>query len=220
MSASGFMLLLTLLIAGGICLAALTAAFTYHMTPQLWWLLPYFGVAIVGCVMANSQSAPIALIGYALIILPTGWIVGPYVKLFQMQSVIFAVWITVGVTVALGILGALWHKSVEHWGGYLLTALLALIVIEGVSILMIWLGYANLRSVFGITDWVAIGIFSAFVFYDMNMAVRMPRNAANAVFAAANMYLNMVNLFVRILARTGQLSAEAAGSVAEAGLDI
>lgn len=220
MTASGFMALLTLLIAGGIAFAALVASQTMHLTPQAWWLLPYFGCAFLGIIMGVSQNAVVALIGYVLVILPTGWIVGPYVGQYQLQSVITALWVTVAVTVALGILGAIWHKSVEHWGGYLITALLVLIVIEVASIFMIAAGYKGLRDMFAITDWVAIGIFCAFVFYDMNMAVRMPRNAANAVFAAINMYLNMLNLFVRILARTGKLTVENAGVVAEAAAAI
>lgn len=220
MTASGFVMMLTLLIAGGIALAAFVASQSYHLQPQMWWLLPYFGLAIAGCMLAVVPSTPVALLGYVLIVLPTGWIVGPYIKLYEVQSVITAAWITVAVTVALGILGALWHKSVEHWGGYLLTALLALIVVELSSIVMVLLGLmksGNLRELLSVTDWVAIAIFCGFVFYDMNQAVRMPRNMPNAIMAAVNMYLNMINLFIRLLARTGKLTGEVAVSTALEG---
>ena len=222
MSASGFIILLTLLIAGGIAGAALVASQTYHMVPQTWWLLPYFGCALVGCGLAFSQNVMLGLIGYTLIILPTGWIVGPYVKLFEMHSVITAAWITVAVTVGLGILGALWHKSVESWGGYLLTALLVLIIVELASIFMVAFGLmksGTLRELLSITDWAAIAVFCGFVFYDMNQAVRMPRNASNAILAAINMYLNMINLFIRILARTGKLTVEVAPDIVGAAID-
>jgi FtsH-binding integral membrane protein len=218
MTAAGFMLLLTFLIAGGLAVAALVATQTYHMKFELWWVVPYIGCGFIGCVLGVSRNVPLQLIGYALIILPTGWIMGPLAKLYQFDSVIMAVWITVAVTVFLGIVGAMWHSSVAHWGGYLLTALLVLIIVELASIVMIIITgqKSHLRQLLAVTDWVAIAIFCGFVFYDMNQAVRMPSNASNAIYSAIAMYLNIINLWARILARTGKLAIENAPDAAAA----
>lgn len=222
MSAGGFLFAISFFIAVGIAVAAMCAALTYDMKPTGAWIVAYFALAIPGCMMVGiNQNVGVNLVGYLLMVLPTGAIIGPYVHMFEIGSVVHVVMMTVAITVAIGIVGALWPSSVEHWFGYLFAALLALLFADLSGLALPWLGYKRVLDQ-SVVDWFGIGVFSLWIFFDMNQAMRMPANASNAVFIAANMYLNMVNLFIRLLARTGQLAgdaAESAGDVA-GSLDV
>jgi FtsH-binding integral membrane protein len=69
-------------------------------------------------------------------------------------------------------------------------------------------------------DWFGIGLFCVLVFYDMNLGMRMPYNMNNAVFVAVGVYLDLINIFVRYLARTGKVVADTASVAGEAAAEV
>lgn len=50
-----------------------------------------------------------------------------------------------------------------------------------------------------ITSWVAAGVFSLYIGYDFQRAQAYPKTADNAVDCALDIYLDIINLFLRIL---------------------
>lgn len=203
MSVRTYIGVLTVYVCGGLALAALTASVTYTLQPTWLWIVLFFTITIPGILIsAKSDNWVISTIGYLMVILPSGAIIGPYVSIYTMDSVLQCVLITLGATLALGTCGVLYPKSVESWGGILLFALLILIFGDIARVFMI--GYLDIQPVsLGLWDWVGVGLFSIFIFYDMNRAVRLPRTMDNAVDSAVALYLDIINLFLKLLSATG-----------------
>lgn len=203
MSARAFIGVLSALVAGGLALAAFIASLTYGLHPNKWWIVGYFALAFPGIFISkNSNNWLASLGGYLLVIIPTGAIIGPYIALYHLASVLQVLMLTVGVTVALGIAGVIYPKSVEHWGGFLLTGLLVLIFADLSRVFMTMFGLdpVTLKAV----DYIGGVLFCGFIFYDMNRAVRMDYTLDNAVDAAVALYLDILNLFIRLLAILGK----------------
>ncbi len=158
------------------------------------------------------------MIGYLMVICATGAIMGPFVKLYELYSVVNAAVVTGLLVVGIGTAGAIYPKSVAHWGGWLLAALLFLVA-AGLSQLLLGAFGWKSSGLNAALDWFGIGLFCILVFYDMNLGMRMPHNMNNAVFVAVGVYLDLINVFVRILARTGQVAADVAPEVVEGAVD-
>lgn len=203
MSARAFIAMLAILIGSGFAIAAYCASFTYHMQPNGWWILGYFALSIPGIyISAKSDNWAVSYVGYLMVIVSTGAFIGPYVALYKLDSVLQVLMLTVGVTVAVGTAGALYPKSVEHWGGFLLTGLFVLIFADLSRVFMAMFGLdpVTLKAV----DYIGAALFCGFIFYDMNRAVRLDRTMNNAVDAAVALYLDVLNLFLRLLAILGK----------------
>jgi FtsH-binding integral membrane protein len=51
---------------------------------------------------------------------------------------------------------------------------------------------------FTIVDWIAAGIFSLYIAYDYARAQLIPKTVDNAVDVCIALYLDVINLFIRI----------------------
>src|SRR5512140_89255 len=87
----------------GMALAGAVAGHTYRMHPNGWWILGYFAVTLPGIMLsARSDNWLVSLLGYFMVVVPTGAIVGPYAAQYQLASVAQALVLTIGVTVSIG----------------------------------------------------------------------------------------------------------------------
>lgn len=153
-------------------------------------VLPIIGILIA----ASCQDKPIlSFLGYNLITIPIGLCMGWISATMESQVVQNAVTITLLVTGIMGVLGILLPKFFESIGGFLFYSLLALI---GVRILQIFIPALHGLS---IIDYIAAGIFSLYIGYDIHRATLVNRNAANALQIAVSLFLDIVNLFMSIL---------------------
>ncbi len=220
MSARAYVVAICLLILGGVALAAFAATVTYGWKINGVGILAYFAVALPGVLIPIwAKDWKVSMLGYLMVIGATGSIIGPFVALYQAGDVVQAALVTGLFTIGIGFAGAIYPKSVEHWGGWLLAGLLFLLVAGFSQIALKAMGW-NTHGLRAVLDWIGIGLFCALIFYDVNLGMRMPHNANNAVFVAVGVYLDVINLFVRILSRTGHVVAENAGPVAEAAGEV
>jgi FtsH-binding integral membrane protein len=56
----------------------------------------------------------------------------------------------------------------------------------------------------GWIDWAVAAIFCGYIGYDWGRAMRIPKTVDNAVDSAAAVYMDIVNLFARILRILGR----------------
>ena len=49
------------------------------------------------------------------------------------------------------------------------------------------------------TDWIAAGIFSLYISYDIHRSQQFAKAVDNAVDSALDIYLDLANLFIRLL---------------------
>ena len=84
----------------------------------------------------------------------------------------------------------------EKLGGALLGCLFGLLICEIVLLIF--------RVEQSVTDWVAAGIFSLYIGYDIHRSQQFPKTVDNAVDCALDIYLDLANLFIRLLEIMGK----------------
>lgn len=189
-------------IVGGLFLTAFMASISYNWETS--WTLVIFAlvVPIAGIfVSLGSNNWLVSLAGYLMVVIPLGLLIGPFVALYTTVSVMKVLVVTILVAGGISLAGVIYPKSVEHWGGFLLVGLLVLIAGDFARIFMPFFGAEP--TALGLWDWIGVVLFSIFIFYDMNRAMRIPHTLDNAVDMAVALYLDIINLFLRLLAASG-----------------
>lgn len=205
MSKNLFAFMLSFWTAAGIASSAVAAHLCANWHPGLLEILLLgLGVPIVGIIISIKSDNPvISLLGYAMVTIPFGMIVGPVVALYTAASVAKVFMITTGMVVVLGVAGAIYPKSLESWGIWLFGGLL--ILIFGQFGVMIAAAFGvNVGGAMTLFDWIGVVLFSGYVIYDLNRAMRVERTHDNAIDCAVAVYLDFANLFIRLLSLMGQ----------------
>ncbi len=156
------------------------------------FLIAYFVLVMVGSSMVRSYSAVKCFIGYNLIALPVGVLVAMATAMYDPGIVTRAALSTAIVTLVMMIVATAAPSVFQRMAGGLSVALLATIVVEA-------LGSIFFRSVYTITDWVVVGIMCMYIGYDWVRANSVQRTTTNAIAAASALYLDIINIFVRLL---------------------
>ncbi|MGF1905288.1 Bax inhibitor-1 family protein [Aliivibrio salmonicida] len=153
----------------------------------------YIASAFFGTFLFNmSDNAIVSFIGYNFVVVPLGLVVNLVVSQYDPFLVHDAVLLTGMITGVMMALGTLYPRFFLAIGNALVAVLLALITAQMISVFLF--DYSiGLYSV-----GVAI-VFSGFIAHDWAKANAMERTLDNAVDAAANLYINIINLFVQIL---------------------
>ncbi len=185
------------------------AQITHNLTFQSGWalagfMLPIVVVALIGVLIATKSSNPaISLLGYAMVAIPFGLMLGPVIAQYTTASVVKVFFITTIIVAVLGVVGAVIPDNLQGLGSWLLAAMLLLLVGYFIVPVAGFIGF-NVGGALTVLDWVGVVIFSGMVVYDWNRAMRLPRTLDNAVDSALAVYLDWFNIFIRLLALTGQ----------------
>jgi FtsH-binding integral membrane protein len=95
------------------------------------------------------------------------------------------------------VLGTLFPAFFKRIAGALTIALLCVIVVELIATFF-------LHKQYGIIDWIVVVIFCGYIGYDWGRANSIPPTIDNAIDSAASLYLDIINLFLRILRILGR----------------
>lgn len=202
MGRRAFIGLISLSTLSGVLFMMLTSTLTRTVQFSGWTMvfasLGFLGTVIVGSILINvTDNIPSALLGLAIITGVTGLYLGPL--LAQEGDGVFGVFVLAAlVVVAFGIVGVLIPKDLTGWGGTLIACLLAVIVCMLATALLGMFGVET-TGVMKLMDWVVLILFSVFVMYDFNRALRLPYTAINAVSVSASVFLDYVNIALSLL---------------------
>lgn len=159
--------------------------------------------AIIGTIVAAKSDNPaISFMGFMLVAIPFGLLLGPIVSMYTDASVAKVFILTTSIVVVLGVIGATIPTSLESWGAWLFGGLLLLM---GGLLLMPLLGMLGVPVGGALTalDWFGVILFSGYVIFDLNRAMRIPYTLDNSIDAAVAIYLDFANLFIRLLSLLG-----------------
>lgn len=156
------------------------------------FLIAYIAMVIIGSVLLGKDSPALSFLGYNLIALPIGVVVCACVTGVPVSVVQSAVLVTAIVTLTFMILATLVPGFFLSMGRALGAGLLVAIVAELVATLIF-------RSASNVFEWIFVAIFSLYIGYDWAGANTCARTVDNAIDLAANLYLDIINLFLRIL---------------------
>lgn len=162
------------------------------------FLLGYFASCFFGVYLFNSsKNALVSFIGYNFVVVPFGFVINVVVGRYDAALVLEAVRITGTVTLGMMVLGSLFPAFFRRIHGALTAALLLVIIVELVDVFL-------LHKQHGIIDYIVVLIFCGYVGYDWGRANNIPKTLDNAVDSAAALYMDIINLFLRILKILGR----------------
>lgn len=182
---------------------AANAAMVYFLGDSLlqaiagikWWvlLLAYLVPTFAGIFIAAKSTHPfISFLGYNLVVLPIGLMLAVLLPQFPVQIIVKALTITGIVTLTMLVLAVTAPQFFLGIGRTLFVALLVGLVAEVVATLL--LGYRGAWF-----DWIFVIIFAGYIGYDVAKAQAFPKTLDNAVDSALDIYLDIINLFIRLL---------------------
>lgn len=155
-------------------------------------LIGYFITAIIGiCMSVFSDNTIISFIGYNLVILPIGVVLSITLDDYYASSVLYAFIQATLITILIIAIATIKQEIFESMGRILFICLTGAIIIE---IIMMLIGI-NPRW----WDWVVALIFCGYIGYDWVEAQNKYKTLDNAVDSAMDLYLDIINLFVRLL---------------------
>lgn len=184
----------------GLCLSALMCVL---LRPYVFTIaenytvimIAYFVCAIAGiCMSAFSSNAIISFVGYNLVVVPMGIVLSMVVYVateidisIVMQSLIY----TMLVTFCMIILSIVNPEFFLGLGGLLFSVLTGLVL----SGLVCWIFHWSTAW----QGWIGVVLFSLYIGYDFQRSQQFEKTMDNAVDCAMDIYLDIINLFIRIL---------------------
>ena len=157
------------------------------------FLIGYFVLVLVGNALVVKGGAGLSFIGYTLIAAPIGIVICMSLQGVPVGAVKSAVLITAIVTLSFMIAATLFPGFFLRLGRVLLFSLLFSLV-GGLLSLLLFRGAGYM-----LYSWISAGIFSLYIGYDWARANTCARTVDNAIDLSASLYLDIVNLFLRIL---------------------
>lgn len=158
-------------------------------------IVGYFICCFIGMLMSSkSDNAIISFIGYNLVVVPVGLVVSVSVAVYGglgSEMVGQAFIITMLTTATMAAVSFAKPEWFEKLGGVLLASLSGLVISEIVLLIM--------GSDQVVTAWIGAVLFSLYIGYDFHRAQAFPKTLDNAVDSALDIYLDVINLFLKIL---------------------
>ncbi|MCR4807533.1 MAG: Bax inhibitor-1 family protein [Lachnospiraceae bacterium] len=172
----------------------------YEFINPLLFFIIYLVLVIAGTAMSAKSSSPIiSFIGYNMVVVPCGLIVSMSVQLYGglesdivSQAFLYTLCIT-GIMIAASML---WPSVFETIGRYLFAGLIAILIGSIVGIFI--------NGVFNLMSWLGALLFSLYIGYDFYRAQQYTPTLDNAVDCALDIYLDIINLFLRLLRIMGR----------------
>lgn len=166
---------------------------------NIWvFLIGYFASCFFGIYLFTKSDNPlVSFIGFNFVAVPFGLIVNLVTSQYSPELVINAMQVTTVVTCIMMVLGTAYPKFFESIASGLFWGLLASIIAELILTLVF-------KMHLTIIDWIVAAIFCGYIGYDWGKAAALPKTVDNAVDSAAALYMDIINLFLRILEIMGK----------------
>jgi len=175
----------------------IVSTFPFDAIPILPLIIGYFVSAIAGIFIAYGSDNPVvSFIGYNLVVVPVGFILNVGLQGYDQDIIINAIMVTAMVTGIMMVMGVMFPSFFRSIEGALFWALLAAIVAE---LFLIFVLGRDLE----IMDWIVALIFCGYIGVDWGRAQAISKTPDNAIDSVVALYLDIINLFIRILSIMG-----------------
>ena len=158
-----------------------------------WILVPYAVLALTGILLNTFSHKPLwSFVGYNLVVLPLGLVLSALIAEEGSAAVRETFQITAAVAAGMLLLSNWKPDFFSRLGPCLLGALLIAVAAE---LLTFFLGGGLV-----LTNALVALIFCGYIGYDWARAQQRPKTADNAIDSACALYLDIINLLLRVLA--------------------
>lgn len=197
MTRNAFYLVIGAVLAWGFIATSMVAEMTAAWQPTIWEYLGWgLCVPILGILLSCSGNAALSFVGFNMVVVPFGAILGPVLAQAELSSpgvVGEAARLTGIVTAIMATTGLLFPNFYRGLGGALFMALLCLLAVGILQLIF------PVLMQFTVIHYIAAGIFALYIGYDMWRASTVPATLDNAVDVSISLYLDIINLFIRLL---------------------
>lgn len=159
--------------------------------PFLGLIVGFYAFSFLGIYITRSDNPFISFLGYHFVIIPVAALLTLFMLFFSVETVVLAMITTVIVVFGMIIVSSINPNAFLNMGSALFWALLIGLIAE---IIYLLLGLST-----GIFDWFFAILFSLYIGYDWCKAQEYPKTLDNAVDSAMDLYLDIINLFMRLL---------------------
>ena len=161
-------------------------------------LVLYFAGSLIGMMTVYRSDNPVvSFVGFTLLSVSMGLLLTWFVSAFTISSISTAFFLSGVVTVCMIALGSLFPAFFRGIGRTLGISLLLAVIADVVAAFVF-------HAAMGVLDLIIVVLFCGYVGYDWAKAQMYPRTLDNAIDCAADIYVDVVNLFIRILALVGK----------------
>jgi FtsH-binding integral membrane protein len=204
LSQATYSVIISLVTLYGIVLSGLGVHLTYGIQLSGAAAGVGFVLVILMTLVAGARVHPIVtFLGYTGMALALGAISGPFVAQYSAASALKFFSITGIITLSLGLVGIIIPRNLQFMGSILMTGLTLLIIAQFGTLFFALIGFP-VGTAMHVLDWVGVILFSAFLIFDFNRAYRIPYTVENAFTAGITIYLDFINLFIRLLSLFGE----------------
>lgn len=160
---------------------------------RLVFLIVYCGSCYLGIYLFTKSRKPlVSFIGYNLVVVPLGAVVDMIFQGYDPSIVLETVKITGLVIATMMVLGSRFPELFKRIETPLFFSLLFVVIWEIADLLI-------LRITHEPADWIVALVFCGYIGWDWGRANRIPKTVDNAIDSAAALYMDFINLCVRIL---------------------
>ncbi len=151
----------------------------------------YFICCVIGIFITRSDSPITSFIGYNLVVVPISSILSVSLPYYNPQDILSAIAVTSATVAIMTTISTSAPHFFEKMGPTLFITLLVAIITE---LAATFIGYGG-----GIFNWIFVIIFTLYIGYDWHKAQLYPKTLDNAIDTSLEIYLDVINLFVRLL---------------------
>lgn len=159
-------------------------------------LVGSFGGIIVMSIGRSKENLAVGLIGYAMFSLTFGFTTALALSAYDLDTISLAFSATAGIMIIFGAAGIMFPNFFARLQGVLVVGLLSIIVVE--------LVFAFMGVQQTLTDIAVILLFCGFIGYDVFRATTAVPTLSNALWYAIELYLDILNVFLRLLSLFGR----------------
>lgn len=158
------------------------------------YIVPFVGIIIMA--LANRERIGLMVVGYIMTTFTLGFLMAIALTGYDAASIQRALLITAVIAISFATLGFAWPQLFRRIFPICMVALGIMIIIE---LVMMFLSIPS-----GWNDWVVIVIFCGLIGYDFYQAATDEPTVDNDIWYACEIYLDLINIFLRVLNITGR----------------
>lgn len=193
-----FYLVMSATLLFGFAVNAIEVAFMTELIaawdPLIFFIV--YTVLLIAGVLINviSRNPVVSFIGYCMVVLPIGALLAITVPAYAPTTVLSAFLATAFLSAAMALI-AFVRPQIFYSVWKILSVCLFVSLLWSLIAM-----FTPLRSALVWLDWLVVLLFCCYIGFDVSFARNRPKTLDNAVDSACGLYLDVINIFIRLLA--------------------
>lgn len=180
-----------------------SGAFISVKTTGLWIAVVVLEIALIlGMIFIRTGSYKLTLALYMLFSASIGITTSPLILMFEPASVLSVLFMTIAIFAVCAIYGYTTKRDLTKLGSLLMVSLICMIIAGVVNF------FLKSPMFHYVLSWIGVFVFIGFIAYDMQKIKKVNLNSPDlerdAILSALDLYLDFINLFIKLLSIFGK----------------